>query len=728
MKAVRFSVIPAMILLATGHACASQVPAHVYVALKALEAAPREVKEIVDGNLEAYLCGSSGPDIAYTTHYIKLGANAAIGIDAFPPGTEGHGDNPHSPPKSGELIVRMFGESKRDYRATAFVLGWLTHYCVDNVIHPLVNQHGGYYVEDSKHHKILEMMECEHVFQKTDPSTHDLYVLKPELSSEMPNVPLWVVNNAHAQAFTNGDNAEAYKPIRVIDPGGELKKEVPPPFVTDLKSSVENVRQASLAMLNTHRGKWTNFWASAILGLALKGPPPTPEEYEKIMHPVQIHSAEVCEKNRRGEGWEGQVVIECSLNDPRLLKLFCDAWDRQIEAATRHCVQSMMVWSKQPDKYTLPDLNLNLGPTRFDPGNAWPGKPNTRSMVARIALRDSRGARVRLLMPDGKSDWPQDEQRIWAPIPLRWDEASLEWERLHMQWYSQIEVLSRTRIWGGNAGRVRLTIPFISGGPGPYYGTVDLGYSDSRDGKGKDAWYVGQKGFSEITHTLSPVEQPTEEPRKEQGKPKKPEPEEPKPVELPAGAAVLRASSLLGDAPESYQGDHLGEIFLKLDAGGKITGASRYADFRKPDIERLSCNRIDLYSDFTGKITKFNTNFEADRKANTTKEGWYADVGEFEATGNWKGGKWLPGPGNSVRIEIATGKARIKGKISESSAGYGASAVVDYGLGREEWIKFHASASDWDKELKAHNARQPINGKYWPFPSWLDEEAKVWND
>jgi hypothetical protein len=487
----RLTLVLTLLLVAAAGSDASQIPGHIYAALKALESAPPAVQEVVSGNLEAYLCGAAGPDVAYTASYIQLGASALIGLEVFPPGTEGHGDDPRHGPKTGQLIRNMFDLADGNHQETAFALGWLTHYCVDNVIHPLVNQYGGYYAEDADHHKVLEMMESEHVFQKADPKTHELYVLKPRLDSDWPDFPVWLVNNAYDETFPLGENSAAYKTSYVLGPHDEIRREIPPSFVGHLRGSARNVQHASQALLNNHRGQSSTLWASGILRMALAGPPPTPEEYEKLMDPIRMDSVKLEESSAGDAGGSGLLVIDYTANDPRLLKLFCDAWEEEMEAAVRECVHQMSLWAQDPKNYSPADVNLNVGPGGFDPNSVWPGKPNTVGVTVHIAMTDARGGRARLIRPAGRTEWSDRGEWVWCPIVRPFDDLSPEYVALQLVWSSQVTVASKTALWGCDAGQVQMRVPFTSAGPGPYEVSVEVGYAGAKDTEGTDAWYVG---------------------------------------------------------------------------------------------------------------------------------------------------------------------------------------------------------------------------------------------
>ncbi len=111
------------------------------------------------------------------------------------------------------------------------------------------------------------------------------------------------------------------------------------------------------------------------------------------------------------------------------------------------------------------------------------------------------------------------------------------------------------------------------------------------------------------------------------------------------------------------------------------------------------------------------------------KEHWSVEVGKFEATGKWEAGKWLPpqGPDQKVPIARCKGTIEVKGTISEFQNGYSASFSMNFAYDKDEWVSWGASSYTWDKDLERHESNQPVNGRYYSFPYWTDDAAKVWN-
>lgn len=505
-------------LILAGACQASQIAGHVYSALKAYQRAPKEVRDIIGPNLDAYLMGSSGPDIAYTTHYIRLGAAARIGIDVFPPGTEGHGDKPGVPPKSGDLIQTMYrlAEEHNNDRERAFVLGWLTHYCTDNVIHPLVNRFGGYYTEDPSHHKILEMIECEHVFQKEDAGPLNRYVLNPGMTyGKDSNTCPYLVNDAHVALFGDTTNGSAYKPFKrreelgepnpdqlVLDTSGLLRpkgevspesivvyQDYMPMFILNFGRNAENVQAASKAMMDVHNGLKPEWWGKTILGVALNGPPPNLYDYELLMEPLNIDKVSVSAQQRPDGTSTGWLRIDYTVNDIRLLKLFCDDWDKAMPVAIRDCVHNMILCVKGCGSYKPKNTNLNEGPNGFDPKSVWPGNPVVTRMLATVHLYDSGGSFVKLLMPNGKTPW--NGYTTWIPIGLldfprdikngAGIQFSFEENLFRRTWWPAISNIRNWTLWGGPAVKATVAIPFESTSGGPYHGDIHFSFARTED-------------------------------------------------------------------------------------------------------------------------------------------------------------------------------------------------------------------------------------------------------
>ena len=643
-----------------GSARASQQPGHTYLALAIKDQLPQQFKKVVNENLDAYLMGVAGPDIAYTTHYVQVAAGV------FAPGTESHGDEPGRKSKSGDLVVNLLNLAKQrgSDLELAFAIGWLTHYCVDNLIHPLVNNHGGFYpiAEEQLRHKHLEMLECEHVFQKADPKTHHLYPVK--LGSFNRNVPAELVSAAFAKTFPTGGNSKAYKEtVKLIPQYGHepIEERQPAPFVAAFTSSADNMRILSESMLAVHQKKSYGVWGKAEFMLAVKGPPPTPDEYEKLMNPLSIDNVTLEKIPETGpDDPQGFLVIDYTVNDLRLMKLFCDDWDKVNVHAAQYSLDCINKWAANPSGFKLPNLDLNVGLVPYDREKAKPGKIDLNALVAIVSMSGSNGGNVTLFGPEHYpafyKEWQSRGEWVWCPIADGASQSMIhKWARvtgLRSTFSERIadDVTGKNKIWKGKAGQAYLKVPFEPNNLGLYDVTVRL---------------------------------------------------------------VCRNF----DTDEDYgvEASWSGELGSKLER-------------RKSVIERMNCGRVDAYGDFTWKITKRNENYKSERKAVAGQERWSVKIGEFEATGKWKAGKWISEEGSQeIKIQTCAGEVQVKGTISETQYGYSAKGTLNYGYDREEWLSWGATSVIWDKDLKWHNSNQPASGKRGAFPYWTDDAAKVWN-
>lgn len=461
----------ALALILAPAAWSSQSPAHVYIALQAAQGASPAVKAIIDAAPDAYCAGAAGPDTAYTSNYIR------VGLGGSPPGTESHEK------KTGELTCNLLRLAKTP-QEKAYALGWLSHWETDNLIHALVNKYGGLYTTDEKRHKLLEMMECEHVFSKyvgaTVPNT---YI---PLAAVTPRV---LINAAYAATFPTGGNSAAYKPYTVIPHNSSVAVTMPPVFIDNLATGADNMETVCRSWVEMHNtGTYTGLWAWAENAVAVKGPPPTKEEYAKLMQPLVIDNVEALPPPPGSPfGAPGKLKISYTVNDARLLAEFCKAWDKVKDTAAGTVAGYMNRWAANPGGFSLPNTDLNVGYRAFDPSDkamAWPGGPDIGEMLTFIKLKDTQGREMRLFGP-GAGGW--DPAGEWLPC----DVVKQTWA----QWFGATEDHAvRTKIWGGKAGSSYFEIPFeYSGTPGQI--EVKIQFADKQDKKpyGPEAVWMGNK-------------------------------------------------------------------------------------------------------------------------------------------------------------------------------------------------------------------------------------------
>ena len=449
----------------------SQAAGHVYIAMQAAQQVSPEVKAIIDAAPDFYRAGCAGPDVAYTAHYVR------VGMGGHPPGTESHG-----PAKSGDLTCNLLRMAKTP-REKAYALGWLTHYETDNIIHALVNKYGGLYTDDETRHKLLEMMEVAHVFNK--------YVGAKVPNSYIPlraATPREFINQAFAVTFPTGGNSAAYKPSTLTHPETGHTSTLPPAFIHQLLVGADNMETVTRSWVEMHNtGTYSGLWAWAENIMAVKGPPPTKEEYAQIMEPLLIDDVEAFPPPDGAPfGAPGKLKISYTVNDARLLAEFCKEWDKARQIAIARCANLMNQWAANPAGFTLTNTDMNVGYRAFDPNDksmAWPGNPDNSEMLVFIKLKDSQGRDMRLLGPNGSWD-PAGE---WLPC----DVVRQTWA----QWFGAThDPAKRKKIWGGPAGTSYFEVPYeYSGAPGEI--EVKIQFADRKDKTpyGPEAIWKGNK-------------------------------------------------------------------------------------------------------------------------------------------------------------------------------------------------------------------------------------------
>ena len=423
----------------TGYA--SQGAGHVYVALKALEQAPPAVRAIIDANQAAYLAGATGPDIALTTYLVA----EAMGMEH--PGAEAHYE------KTGELIVNMIriaaaypDEAARN-QGLAFAFGWLTHYCTDCVVHPLVNECGGYFGAGGEHqirHKKLEVVECAHVYEKKFGDLDTQYAI-----SAMA-VPTDLIRAGFYATFPS---KSVYSPLMNVVSGGQS-------FVADLTKSSLLMAQATSWFVSAYRGE-TNPVRGPIFSTILKGYTPTPDEYKTLMDPLRIDSVELEEPDRDAGETEGKLKVTYTVSDLKLYKLFCKQWDSRIGRAIGNAAGFFSAYAANPAGFSVPNRNLDTGGVEgstFDAATAWPGDPDIYQVLAFADITN----------PEQQDVSRLDKTGQFYPIPFTTPGVSSD----------LIGTVSEAKGWNdGQTGTAFLKIPFDCSKVGDYHAKIRLAFA-----------------------------------------------------------------------------------------------------------------------------------------------------------------------------------------------------------------------------------------------------------
>jgi|GEM_PF-3524459 len=424
---VRLGFLALAIVLASPEGFASQCPAHFYVAYKALERVPEAVQNIIIANLDAYLAGATGPDIAQTAY-------VAEAFEFRHPGAPAHAGG-HTSDVIVNMLRRAAGLSDRVARdrATAFAMGWLTHYLTDCYIHPLCNELGGNYGESSEHnkrHKRLELVECPRAFIV---GGHQVLAttLKPGV------VPAKVINDAFA-ATSSGAFLQFYASVPprksdfeqilersslimsgVVDwmSSNHLGRSYAGPNSGELLRRLhENLSSLPLEIPGTALPDPTFAFS-----MILKGTPPQPRQYEKLMDPLVIDEVD----------WNfpddlkspAELKVRFTANDVHLFKLFCLQWDKRIQFAIRDSAAVLGALAGGLDSLALNNTNLNTGKPEGQPyekGPNDPGNPNITRVLGRLSIRDDKGKELSPWPAEGKwIDIEFSEDRfVWEDFPL----------------------------------------------------------------------------------------------------------------------------------------------------------------------------------------------------------------------------------------------------------------------------------------------------------------------
>lgn len=160
--AVLVGLALSLVLSGTTDVRASQQLGHVFMALTAAEGAPEPLRSALLENVDSFVAGATGPDIALITFPVEERL-----------GWRHPGDWPHCY-QTGHFSMNLLVMAENPAEA-AFVWGWMTHTVVDGTIHPLVNAYGGYYTGDTltdaerkrakDRHLMLELFDNRHVIE-----------------------------------------------------------------------------------------------------------------------------------------------------------------------------------------------------------------------------------------------------------------------------------------------------------------------------------------------------------------------------------------------------------------------------------------------------------------------------------------------------------------------------------------------------------------------------------
>ncbi len=423
-----FILVTAFLLSVACVVEASQLVSHVYLALRAKEEAPPLVQEILDEHLSWYLAGSTGPDIAMIAGYLS---GNEVGFYAH---TVRSGELIHNLLKRATTVTKkeaatLLGTSEEDIQEKvdnrslqgismrekdcdrysrvelgiplaseelAFVLGWITHYVTDALVHPLVNAYGGLYPEGKERHTRLESVEVTHVLERAikegmDPS---LFVVQKD------SVPINLLYEGFLDTYG----------LEIVSPNRKWYA-IRPSFLKSLETAAWSMELFSRFCVRVFEGE--PIASSAILDIVM-GTPPTREEYARLMNPMVIESVNKARTN-------DEIQVTYTLYDLGLYKAVCKEWDSLFAQIVKECGvyfhQYAEVWRfnleplhhpawKQANP--LPNKNLNTGLLEGTPPpySFWPNEPTITKMRAFLQVEDQWGNEVQAL-------------DLWIDIPKR---------------------------------------------------------------------------------------------------------------------------------------------------------------------------------------------------------------------------------------------------------------------------------------------------------------------
>lgn len=329
-----------------------QIPGHIYIALQGRAGLTGTAKADVEANLAYYLTGAQGPD---TIGIIQFELQKISFFNSV-------NEETHYSPKKALLAFNLLAKANTA-KERAFALGWMTHYVDDVYIHPVVNNYGGFYELNPKHHKELEQIETKHVFARhgdvvtktwatTIPTQFGIQFSKfifDAYHETYPEEPKYQPDATHWGLVPNrdyfGDQANA---------------------ATGWCLSAENT------FYNSHidgTGKH-GFWPSTIPIPNM----PSNEKYQQFMHAVEIQNITT---------FNDHLSVTVKVNDSKMYGRFLADWEKAANQAIADTKQLLAAASEYLDKPSpdnrfvllklIPNQNLDQPLPDFNAKLAFPG-------------------------------------------------------------------------------------------------------------------------------------------------------------------------------------------------------------------------------------------------------------------------------------------------------------------------------------------------------------------
>jgi len=160
-------------------------------------------------------------------------------------------------------------------------------------------------------------------------------------------------------------------------------------------------------------------------------------------------------------------------------------------------------------------------------------------------------------------------------------------------------------------------------------------------------------------------------------------------------------------------------MHLKVDGAGAVSGTCALQDNR----ETAQWVWLENLGQFSGHM-KLDSQGRRQGAGGRDAQG-RLDLGEFEATGTWRGVKQAPGVTDYTVTRGLTGAVRVRGHLLQGEHGQEAAGEIEF-HGGDEWLRWEATASAWQEGLKQ---AQEFEREYgfksafppWEHPDWLED-------
>ncbi|MHB1462860.1 MAG: zinc dependent phospholipase C family protein [Armatimonadota bacterium] len=343
---------------------AGQIPGHIYTAMQSRAGLTGPAKTAVDNNLAYYLTGAQGPDTIGIIQYELKKISFFTSV----------GEETHYSPLKALLAFNILLKASND-KERAYALGWLTHYVNDTNIHPVVNNWGGFYGKNPKHHKELEQLETKHVFMK-----HSDVVTK-ELATTIPTVFgkdfAGFIFDAYGETYPNEPKYQNGNDWGVY-PNREY-------FMDQEDKAADWCLSAEKTFYNSHidgTGKH-GYWPSTV---------PIPNEpsndaYAKLMKAIEIVGIDT---------YADRIAVTVRVNDSKLYGRFTADWEKAAaqsieQGKTLLTAASAYVANPTPDTRAallrlIPNANLDQPIANYDDAAVFPGNTTVDRIRYRLTV------------------------------------------------------------------------------------------------------------------------------------------------------------------------------------------------------------------------------------------------------------------------------------------------------------------------------------------------------